>query len=450
MWWTFVHEFYKPTQLATKNMHSYADHPYYNSPRTEYEIFEDNLQAIRDAAVAASDMAPRAPSICDNNDLQPFLNRLADEGKTAFAIWDNVRGFHGLSGNFEAVTGIPASMMAGGQWIMALTSDNQYQAHRMLEIALEEQLPSQILVQTKAVSEFPSRSLIMEMKPSQKDDRHVMVLFYDVTVQKQLEEALTKAEVSLKKANRGRSAFLSCMSHELRTPLNAIMGFSQMMRDGVLGEVSHPEYSEYINHIHDSGAELLTKISTLLDIAALDSGGMAPTPHNTSLLQILEELRTMHTHAAFASGMTIAVDVKEDTQLHIDGRMMMGALSHIIANSIKYGRKDSTIHISARVQKDDGIVIAVRDRGEGLSPTRLSAIREALKAEATYFQMNGDGIGLGLSMAKELMQRQGGRVTIDSMPAQGTIVCLHVPQEALRESADTLLAAHAQSLPAHP
>lgn len=464
MWWHFVDEFYKPTQLARQNIHNYSDRSYDMNPvhvnafdsssdyaGEPYGIFEDNLDFIRAGAreamelAAARDVGLRAPAICEDN-LSQFFTRLSQEGKSAFGVWSIDSGFHMFSPNFEDITGIPSSVMNGQQWIMTLDSAHQYQAHRMLEIACEEQLPSQLLVQTAAVSCYPSKYLIMDIKPSQEDDRRVMVLFYDVTVQKQLEEALTKAEVSLKKANRGRSAFLSCMSHELRTPLNAIMGFSEMMRDGVLGEIDHPKYAEYVEHIHDSGSELLTKISTLLDIASLDSGGMAPSPRPSSLLEMLEELRSMHTHAAFASKLTIAMDVSDDVTLHVDPRMVIGALSHIMSNCIKYARKDSTIHISARRQKEDGIVIAVRDRGEGIAPERLSLIREALNAEATYFQMDGEGIGLGLSMAKELAARHGGRISIDSMPKQGTIVCVHIPQECLRDGVPMLEVA-GQSLP---
>lgn len=444
-------------------MHSNSDRSYDMNPvamgafsadvfdAPEYEIYEDNLAAIRESArealaySAARDIGLQAPSICED-DVTPFLDRLLSEGKSAFGVWSLDTGFHMFSPNFEEITGIPSAIMHGQQWIMALDGAHQYQAHRMLEVASEEQLPSQLLVQTTAVSGYPSKYLIMDIKPSQQDDRRVMVLFYDVTVQKQLEEALTKAEISLKKANRGRSAFLSCMSHELRTPLNAIMGFSEMMRDGVLGEIEHPEYAQYVGHIHDSGTELLTKISTLLDIASLDSGGMVPNPKPSSLLTMLEELRSMHTHAAFASKLTIAMDVSEDVTLHVDPRMLIGALSHIVSNSIKYGRPDSTIHISARCQKDDGVIIAVRDRGEGIAPAKITAIREALNAEATYFQMDGEGIGLGLSMAKELAARHGGRISIDSMPKQGTIVCMHVPQECLRNS-PPMLEASTQTLP---
>lgn len=430
-------------------MHSFSDQSYDEIAPREYEIYEDNLQALQEGLRAAKNSGLNATLQPNDATDISLLNRLAHEGKTAACIWQRGIGFENFSGNFEEITGIPASMMAGEQWMMALDASHQYQAHRMLEIACEEQLPSQIMVATKSFAHMPAKTLIMEIKPSQQEDRHVVVLFYDVTVQKQLEEALTRAEISLKKANRGRSAFLSCMSHELRTPLNAIMGFSEMMREGVLGEIEHPQYAAYINHIHDSGSELLTKISTLLDIAALDSGGMAPSPRTCSLLEILEELRTLHTHSAFAAGLTIALDVTEAFDLHIDPRMLIGALSHVMANAIKYAQKDSTIHISVRPQKDDGVIIAIRDRGEGMAIERLHNIREALNAEATYFQMEGNGIGLGLSMAKELMVRQGGRVSVDSMRGQGTIVCVHIPQEAMRQSPAFITNGSSKNMPNH-
>ncbi len=465
MWWHFVDQFYKPSQLATVNVHSNAVRKYQDvspplsSHSPEFEIYEQELARIEQlrsllpinsasSCVTALSSAATA-SVTNPRSMEPqeaHLARLAREGKTAFGVWQSGQGFVACSENFEDITGIPGGMMMADQWMMALDSACQYQAHRMLEIACEEALPSQILVHTRAFDSVPSRALMMEIKPSDQE-RQTLVLFYDVTVQKQLEEALTRAEVSLKKANRGRSAFLSCMSHELRTPLNAIMGFSQMMREGVLGEIGHETYHEYVNHIHDSGAELLNKISTLLDIAALDSGGMMPQPRPSSLLEVMEDLRGMHTHAAFARKLTIALDVTEDIRLHCDPRMLSAAMSHVMQNCLRYARENSTIHLSMKRQKNDGVLIAIRDRGPGIDAEKLGLIREALAAEATYFQMNGDGIGLGLSMAKELMARQNGRLSIDAMKNQGTIVCLHIPEEAVLETPQVQSVKHTKLTP---
>lgn len=460
MWWHFVNEFYKSTQLASRDIHISSGETFDVVPTqqptpvalslVDTDTASGNNMVSDIAAVAdiapARDMAPQSPQICE--DTSPFLNRLSKEGRSAFAIWDKFSGFSVFSENFEQITGLPGSLMMGDQWVMALDATNQYQVHRMLEIAAEEGLSSQILVGTVAHAHCPTRHLIMNITPANEQDGRVMALFYDVTVQKQLEEALTKAEISLKKANRSRSAFLSCLSHELRTPLNAIMGFSEMMREGVLGELSHPKYTEYAEHIHSSGSELLGKISNLLDIAALDSGGMAPSFATCSLRDTLVQLREMHTHAAFAKHITISVDAPDHCTLYADKRMLLSALSHLVTNALAHARAKSTLHISAKLQPNDGVIIAVRDKGTGMMPARLSAIREALREEATYFKIDGEGIGLGLSMAKELIARHGGVLSLDSMPNHGTIACCHLPEECIRH-APQLVAASASASNQH-
>ncbi|NDF13630.1 MAG: two-component sensor histidine kinase, partial [Proteobacteria bacterium] len=88
-----------------------------------------------------------------------------------------------------------------------------------------------------------------------------------------LQNRVKELEAALAVSDRSREAFLSSMSHELRTPLNAIMGFSEMMKEGVFGELENPTYNAYAGHIHESGSSLLGKINDLLDIASLDAGG---------------------------------------------------------------------------------------------------------------------------------------------------------------------------------
>jgi signal transduction histidine kinase len=462
MWWHFVNEFYQPTQLARESIHNHTCEAFDNkSSARQPNMAEASMRceaaiALKDKAAddllaaqpISDDLQPvtdEQPNICTDN-LDPFLSKLAKEGKTAFAVWSNPSGFHLFSENFEAITGMPNMAMAGEQWILALSADHQYQVHRMLEIASEEILPSQIMVETRPFEQDTPRHLIMNITPVKESQGKVMVLFYDVTAQKQLEEALSKAEISLKKANRSRSAFLSCLSHELRTPLNAIMGFSEMMREGVLGELNNDRYSEYADHIHSSGADLLGKISNLLDIAALDTGGMAPDLKPCSLHKLLDDLREMHTHAAFEKHITIALDIAQELTLQIDGKMLQSALSQIMQNALEHGREKSTLHISAKSQTDGALVIAIRDRGTGIAPSKLANIRTALRAEATYFEIDEDGIGMGLSMAKEILDRHGANLSIDSMPSRGTIICLTLPPELIRSTPGLQLCAQESKL----
>ncbi|MBN8543287.1 MAG: HAMP domain-containing histidine kinase [Alphaproteobacteria bacterium] len=260
--------------------------------------------------------------------------------------------------------------------------------------------------------------------PEEMDD----VNWY-ITQMDRMEESLRKAEQQLEEANRGRQAFLSSMSHELRTPLNAIMGFSEMMRNQIFGDVGHPNYREYVTNIHDSGQQLLSKVNDLLEIASLDSGGMAMKEEPFSLNELLSEVREIFSHEAFTRDISLKLDIPHSITLHADRRQLLCALSNFLSNAVKHSLNGGEIHLSARPQGQDGLVIAVRDFGKGMPDEQLKTIRAALQSDAAYFKVEGNGIGLGLSLAKELIARHHGKVSIESMRGQGTVVSMYLPAE---------------------
>jgi signal transduction histidine kinase len=244
-----------------------------------------------------------------------------------------------------------------------------------------------------------------------------------------MEESLRKAEHQLEEANRGRQAFLSSMSHELRTPLNAIMGFSEMMRTQVFGEVGHPTYYEYVNHIHESGQQLLNKVNDLLEIASLDSGGMTMKEEPFSLNELLNEAQEIFSHEAFTHDIKLKLDIPHSITLHADRRQLLCALSHFLSNAVRHSLDGGEVQISARPQGHDGLVIAVRDFGKGMPNEQLASIRQAMQSDAAYFKVEGNGIGLGLSLAKELVAKHHGSISIDSVRGQGTVVSMFLPKE---------------------
>jgi len=242
-----------------------------------------------------------------------------------------------------------------------------------------------------------------------------------------LAQRLHKMQHALAVSDRGRSAFLSSMSHELRTPLNAIMGFADMMKSGVFGPVDNPTYAQYVTHIHDSGAQLLAKINDLLDIASMDADELKLDEHECVLADIAAELLGIHSHKAFERQQTIHLDVPKEITLIADRSKLLCALSHFTTNALRHTVDGGEITIRARIQADDGLIISMHDAGEGIGEQQLAMIRDALQAEIAYEHVECGGIGLGLSLSKELAQRHGGRLMIDSMRRRGTVVSMILP-----------------------
>lgn len=246
-----------------------------------------------------------------------------------------------------------------------------------------------------------------------------------------LEEALTRAESKLRVAEQGRSAFLSAMSHELRTPLNAIMGFAEMMKNSVHGPIGNPVYAEYVAHIHASGSELLSKVNDLLAIGSMNAHEFKLEETTFPLSELLAEVIAVHSHAAFARKLTIRLDAPSAVEIKGDHAQLLCTLAHFLSNAVAHSEAGKEILIAARIQVHDGLIISVRDQGDGIAPAQLNAIRESLQKEACYFTVQGGGIGLGLSLARELAARHGGRVIIDSIRHKGTVTSLVLPVQRI-------------------
>ncbi len=380
-------------------------------------------QPKRSAAKRQAEYAVRSEPT-EISPVSAYLQRLSIDGEHAFGIWDEDAGFSMFSANFERVTGLSSGDCAGHDWIHLIHHDQQYCVNEALLSAMEGH-DGRCLVQVR--HDEASRWLLLDIKAATVRQPQIMVLMRDLTEQKALEETLRVTESALAVSERSRANFLSSMSHELRTPLNAIMGFSELMKKNVFGELGNPTYEEYARHIHDSGTTLLGKINDLLDIASMDVGGLEIEESEFHLHAMLLEAIEIHTHHAFGRQQHLKLDCPHKLEIKGDRAKLMGGISHLITNALRHSKNDAEVTVSVRVQGDEGIIISVRDHGEGISTSQLEIIRNALGADVAYFNIECGGIGLGLSLTKELAQRHGGRVMIDSIRHRGTVVSLILP-----------------------
>lgn len=406
-WFYFARDFYRPTAQAA-----------------EVKAELTPVAAPGTAPVAAAPSYPHAARPVMSTAPEAHVQRLSVEGDHAFGIWDEQNGFSLFSANFERVTGLSAGDCAGHDWIHSIHTDQQYALNEALLNAAQG-MNGRCLVQA---AEEP-RWLMIDVKARGPHNPAIMVLWRDLTEQKALEETLQQVEAALAVSERGRSAFLSSMSHELRTPLNAIMGFSEMMKSGVFGALNHPTYQQYAQHIHESGQLLLQKVNDLLDIASMDVGGLQLEENEFFLQELLEEVVQMHSHQAFTRGQRLKLDCPYPITLLADRAKLICAASHLVSNAIRHSKDGMEILLSVRAQPEDGLILSVRDSGEGIAPVQLEIIRNALSADVAYFNIESGGIGLGLSLAKELSARHGGKVMIDSIRHRGTVVSLILPPE---------------------
>jgi len=238
-----------------------------------------------------------------------------------------------------------------------------------------------------------------------------------------LRAALRQAEI----ANKMKAAFLAAMSHELKTPLNAVLGFSEIIRDEVLGPIGHDAYRDYAGNIHQSGTRLLSVINDILDVSRLEGGLLTIDARPENVLDVVESA------VKLARGIThdrrrIVVDVAADMPaLLVDPRRLAQALGNLLANALKFTPETGSVRFAAQPQPDGGVHLLVEDTGIGMAKETVAAALEPFRQLDGTLSRRFEGAGLGLYIAKALAELHGGVLTIDSAVGEGTAVTVALP-----------------------
>jgi signal transduction histidine kinase len=281
-----------------------------------------------------------------------------------------------------------------------------------------------IVVETLAVAVpliLYSRRVITQLETSRSQMAHMS---------RRLAFAVEEAE----QANRTKSSFLANMSHELRTPLNAILGFSEVMKDQHLGPVHNPRYLSYSADIHQSGRHLLAIINDVLDLAKIEAGKM--TLENAAqfeLAPLLESSVAMLKGLGEKYGVAVHNEIVEDgLKIMAVERMIRQILINLVGNAIKFTPQGGGVYLSGRTRSDGGYEIAVRDTGVGMSEKEMAHALTPFGQNENRLTGKHDGTGLGLPLAKAMLELHDGTLTMASVPDVGTTVTMILPAERVQ------------------
>jgi signal transduction histidine kinase len=223
-------------------------------------------------------------------------------------------------------------------------------------------------------------------------------------------------------ANKAKSSFLASMSHELRTPLNAIIGFSEIITEGVLGPVAPAKYGEYVADIHDSGVRLLALINDLLDLSKIEAGRRELAETELCLAPLLNDIATGVRSAAAAANLTVTAAAAPDLSLLADERALRQIMQNFLSNAIKYSRSGGTVVLFARLTGGGALQVGVEDNGIGMDEAGIRIALAPYSALSHVTAVAGRGTGLGLPLARALIELHGAAFRIESTPGVGTRV----------------------------
>jgi signal transduction histidine kinase len=240
-----------------------------------------------------------------------------------------------------------------------------------------------------------------------------------------MNDELRRLYRELEEASRHKSEFLANMSHELRTPLNAILGFSQVLRERLFGEINEKQ-AEYLDDILSSGHHLLALINDVLDLSKVEAGQVELEVAPFSLREALERGVVMVRERAMRDGVEVALAAENELDV-VDGdeRRIRQVIFNLLSNAVKFTPAGGVVGVSA-AQVNGEVRVSVADTGPGLAPEDHERIfDEFQQADAGVEQ--GEGTGLGLALSKRLVELHGGRIWVDSEVGRGSTFVFTLP-----------------------
>jgi two-component system cell cycle sensor histidine kinase PleC len=231
-------------------------------------------------------------------------------------------------------------------------------------------------------------------------------------------------------ANIAKSQFLAQMSHELRTPLNAILGFSEVMKTEVFGPHQVPAYKEYSGDIHSSGQHLLNLINEILDLSRIEAGRYELNEEPVSLIVVVEDCHHLLKLRAQNRGITIH-EVFEDNlpRLWADERALRQVCLNLLSNAIKFTPSGGEIWLKVGWTAAGGQYMSVKDTGPGIPEEEIPVVLSSFGQGSNAIKSAEQGTGLGLPIAKNLVDMHGGTFTLKSKVRIGTELIATFPPE---------------------
>ena len=247
---------------------------------------------------------------------------------------------------------------------------------------------------------------------------------------KDVEESRRSAEL----ANRAKSEFLATMSHELRTPLNAILGFSQLLGEQALGPIGDKRYVDYSRDIHSSGSHLLSLINDILDLAKLEAGKINIEKNAVSTRLLTERVVTLLTQQAAAKNIELCAEFDDNMPDNIlgDELRLRQIMINLCSNAIKFTQEGSvTARMFAKPFKNgrQGWVLEVQDTGIGIPDDKQATLFDRFTQVDAALSRRHGGVGLGLAICRELIDRMEGTISVRSTVNVGTAIRVHLPLE---------------------
>ncbi len=269
-----------------------------------------------------------------------------------------------------------------------------------------------------------------------KDDAGMIIgystIAHDITERKRAEQIRLDNE-RLAAADKAKSEFLANMSHELRTPLNSSIGFSELLKQGMAGELSEKQ-KHYVDNILTSSQFLLTLINDILDLSKIEAGKMELAPEKMSVSVTIKDTLSLIKEKASKHNVLLKTEFDPELEfIEADKQRFKQILFNLLSNAVKFSKLEGgTVTITAK-KVDENVQISVSDTGIGIKPENLGKLFQKFEQLDKGISEKYGGTGLGLAITKLLVELHGGRILAESKYGEGSTFTFTLPLKATRK-----------------
>lgn len=244
-------------------------------------------------------------------------------------------------------------------------------------------------------------------------------LVSDITYRKRAEEELRKSTQNLIKLNETKDRFISIISHDLRTPFSSIIGFTDLLENDE--DLSDEERKQYIRYIQEASKSMLSLVNSLLDWTRLQTGRIRFEPQKVNITEIINDSISVLRGSALQKQIEITSQINNDLFLFIDKSLISQVFNNLISNAIKFTHRNGKITISAVPAENKRFVkFSVKDTGIGINPEDMQKLFKVDSKFSTEGTAGEKGSGLGLTLVKEIIEKHGGTIWVESKPGEGS------------------------------
>ncbi|MDB5102248.1 MAG: histidine kinase [Cyanobacteria bacterium RYN_339] len=330
---------------------------------------------------------------------------------------------------FERLTGYPAAEVLGKNCRFLQGQDRDQPGLENIRTALREQRDgyAELRNYRKDGTMFWNELVIAPIRDDGGRVTHFVGVQTDITRRKAAEAELEEANRHLKSLDKLRSNFFGLVSHELRTPLSAIVGFAEFLEDDVGGTLTERQ-QDFVQEIQTGARRLASLVDDLLDFARLEAGTFRLMPQEGDLCEKVREALEVIAPQASQQQLKLELELPPDPVVLCADLPRLGqVLINLLTNAMKFSPDGSQVRIAVEANPRE-VRVRVTDHGIGIAPEHVQRIFERFyQVEPTTTRAQG-GAGLGLSIAKALVEAHGGQMGVESVPGAGSTFWFSLPR----------------------